>query len=342
MPRWKIMNLDRYIAFLGLLAALALAPSCRDASEAPIVTAVPTLAPVGSYDGPIPGDGAGNTGEEAPTTSSEEDEKAGYDLYAEGNFGAAEEKLIAALEKTSLVTGDRARIARIAAKLGDVKMQQAQPKDAEPYFQRALDMMVQDGATSGVEFATTKNSLAFALYKMSRWPEAETIYKDAIKAWDSCGTTTLARAQTLNNLGGLYKAQDRFAEAEAYYLQSLEMKKVLIARDATTIGASHYNLAQLYDAWGRNEDAARRYNVALAVWSLNPEVHANHIAQTRIGYATTLRKLKRDKDALRIEAGDPPESFDDYWPEEANSGKPPQPPVMHQIVEKAPPAPPAP
>ena len=53
-------------------------------------------------------------------------------------------------------------------------------------------------------------------------------------------------ATSLNNLAGLYKSQGRYAEAEPFYQQALEMRRELLGDRHPSVATSLNNLAALY------------------------------------------------------------------------------------------------
>ncbi len=62
-------------------------------------------------------------------------------------------------------------------------------------------------------------------------------------------------ATSLNNLALLYRAQDRFEEAESLYQRSVSIKEQALGPDHPALAASLNNLANLYRDQGRYEEA---------------------------------------------------------------------------------------
>jgi len=62
-------------------------------------------------------------------------------------------------------------------------------------------------------------------------------------------------ASILSNLAGLYESQGRYDQAEALYLQALELRKRLLGEEHPAVASSLNNLALLYKSQGRYDQA---------------------------------------------------------------------------------------
>ncbi|MEJ6479545.1 MAG: tetratricopeptide repeat protein, partial [Octadecabacter sp.] len=116
------------------------------------------------------------------------------------------------------------------------------------------------------EYATQLNNLAEVVRAQGRFPEAETLYREALEIGRATiGTEHPDYATNLNNLAGVVQAQGRFTEAEVLYREALEI-------DRTTIGMGHpdyakhlNNLAGAVEAQGRFPEAEALYREALKI-----------------------------------------------------------------------------
>ncbi|MBI4781362.1 MAG: tetratricopeptide repeat protein [Oscillatoriophycideae cyanobacterium NC_groundwater_1537_Pr4_S-0.65um_50_18] len=70
-------------------------------------------------------------------------------------------------------------------------------------------------------------------------------------------------ANSLNWLGYLYKSQGRYSEAEALYVQALELRQRLLGEEHSAVANILNNLAGLYDSQGRYSEAEPLYVQAL-------------------------------------------------------------------------------
>jgi CHAT domain-containing protein/tetratricopeptide (TPR) repeat protein len=73
-------------------------------------------------------------------------------------------------------------------------------------------------------------------------------------------------AASLNALGGLYKVQARYADAEPLFRKSLAINEKAFGSDHQNVAQSLTYLAQLYEAQGRYADAEPLYKRSLAIY----------------------------------------------------------------------------
>jgi tetratricopeptide (TPR) repeat protein len=66
-------------------------------------------------------------------------------------------------------------------------------------------------------------------------------------------------------LGGIYKAQSQFSEAEKWYKKSVKVTREQLGERHPDVASSFNNLAALYDTMGRYEDALPLYTQALEI-----------------------------------------------------------------------------
>jgi Tfp pilus assembly protein PilF/predicted Ser/Thr protein kinase len=127
------------------------------------------------------------------------------------------------------------------------------------------------------QIARTLSDLGFNLHDGGRLDEAAVHLQAAIAQHDRLGTTGAERAPPLNNYASLLEDQERFAEAEPLFRQSLAIRQQAHA-GAKSIARAHHNLARLLLQTGRIEEARRE---AEAAWSLRrtpqPASHADRL-----------------------------------------------------------------
>lgn len=132
--------------------------------------------------------------------------------------------------------------------------------------------------------------------------EAETLLRTAVEKAESVGRPHWRLSTSLNNLAEVYRRQRRFAEAEPLYLRAIEIDQRLLREDsrarsvpirdsgislsygdpASDLASGLNNLALLYDAQGRFEEAAFYFEQAIGA-AESPLLLRN--------YAVTLRHL---------------------------------------------------
>jgi CHAT domain-containing protein/tetratricopeptide (TPR) repeat protein len=85
-------------------------------------------------------------------------------------------------------------------------------------------------------------------------------------------------ARTLNNLGALYQAQGRYAQAEPLYKRSLAIKEKALGPDHPDVALSLNNLAELYRAQGSYAEAEPAYKRSLVIWEKSVGPDHPHVA----------------------------------------------------------------
>jgi tetratricopeptide (TPR) repeat protein len=105
------------------------------------------------------------------------------------------------------------------------------------------------------------NDLGLQAYYQVRYPEAESLYRQALKAYDSLESPKAAdRAITVNNLATLLRAEARYPEAEALLVDRLQQAEAATGPDSLEAGHAAAGLAALYWAW---EDVPKAESFAL-------------------------------------------------------------------------------
>ena len=109
-------------------------------------------------------------------------------------------------------------------------------------------------------------------------------------------------ATSLNNLAVLYREQGKYAKAESVYKRALASLEKLFGPDDARVGAALSGLAVVYREQGRYSEADTYFKRALPILekSLDPD-HPN-VETTLENYAQLLRKIKRDAEAVKLEA----------------------------------------
>jgi tetratricopeptide (TPR) repeat protein len=94
------------------------------------------------------------------------------------------------------------------------------------------------------------------------------------KAIDLAPESSQYLATIINDLGGLYYEQDRYAEAEPLYLCSLTIREKQLGANHPSIASSLSNLAGFYESIGRYVEAEPLYLRSLAI--REKQLGANH------------------------------------------------------------------
>jgi tetratricopeptide (TPR) repeat protein len=102
-------------------------------------------------------------------------------------------------------------------------------------------------------------------YQAGRYTEAEKHWMSALKEAEEFGEQDPRLATSLNNLGLLYHAQGKYAQAEPLHHRALATYRKALGLEHPYVATSLDNLAGLYRAQGRYTEAAPRYQRSLAI-----------------------------------------------------------------------------
>ena len=115
-----------------------------------------------------------------------------------------------------------------------------------------------------------------------------------------CGetrTTDDRLAASLSNLGTVYRAQGRYAEAEKLYRRALELREGNFGAAHPEVAVVVNNLATLYHAEGRTAEAEPLFRRALAIWEQFPGQEDRHLATALNNLAGIYRATSRFAEA---------------------------------------------
>ena len=135
---------------------------------------------------------------------------------------------------------------------------------AEPWYERCVEVVGDRLGDEHPDVALSLNNLAGLYNAQGRYSDAEPLYVEALEMRKRVlGDEHPDVAQSLNNLAGLYYSQGRYSDAEPLYVEALEMRKRLLGDEHPKVALSLNNLAGLYKAQGRYSDAEPLYVEAL-------------------------------------------------------------------------------
>ena len=174
--------------------------------------------------------------------------------------------------------------------------------EALPALQQSLALREKALGPEHPDVATDLNNLAALYHAQGAYAKAEPLYQRSLKIWEKAlGLDHPDVAQSLNNLAALYHAQGAYAKAEPLYQRSLKIKEKVLGPEHAAVATSLNNLAELYRAQGAYAKAEPLFRRGLKILEKTfPNGHPN-LATGYENYAVSLRKLKRDEEALEYE-----------------------------------------
>ncbi|AOX04211.1 tetratricopeptide repeat protein [Moorena producens PAL-8-15-08-1] len=157
---------------------------------------------------------------------------------------------------------------------------------AEPWYEKCLDITKSRLGEDHPDVATSRSYLAYLYQAQGRYHEAEPLYVQALDMRKQLlGQDHPHVAESLNNLAFLYRAQGRYHEAEPLYVQALDMRKQLLGQDHPHVAESLNNLGYLYQAQGRYHEAEPLYVQALEMRKQLLGQEHPHVATSRANLA---------------------------------------------------------
>ena len=189
-----------------------------------------------------------------------------------------EAKAIAAFEAAIVrreVLTDPTPLATSLGYLAALYRSQGRYGDAEPLYQRSLQIREQQLGADHPDTATSLNNLAELYRSQGRYGEAEPLYQRSLQIDQQVyGEDHPEIATDLNNLAALYESQGRYGEAEPLYQRSLQIYEQQLGAEHPTTATSLNNLAGLYKSQGRYGEAEPLYLRSLQI--IEQQLGADH------------------------------------------------------------------
>lgn len=153
----------------------------------------------------------------------------------------------------------------------------------------ALEIQRRELGPRHPDVLTSLGNLATLTGRSGDPDSALALHKEVLALRRARGPDEQSVAVTLNNMGSLLLGADRYAEAEPYLREALDIQLRLLPREHPDVALSMSNLASLYREQGRYDDAEPLYREALALrrsvlgpW--HPRVGISHYQIARLHY----------------------------------------------------------
>jgi tetratricopeptide (TPR) repeat protein len=113
-----------------------------------------------------------------------------------------------------------------------------------------------------------------------RFPEAEQLFRDALRLSEQSPEDAVRRATSLNNLAFTLHALGHYDAAERNYREALTIREAALGKDHADVGQSCNNLAELYRVLGRYAEAEPLHQRARAIRARQFGPEHPEVAQT--------------------------------------------------------------
>lgn len=228
---------------------------------------------------------------------------AGGRAYGQRKFAEAEQFLVAAAREAEGFGPQDRRLIQSLNSLGRLYQDEAKYAEAEPLFQRSLEIVKKAKGPEHPDVAASLDNLAWLYHDQAKDADSEAFYQRALAIREKAlGPEHPEVATSLDNLAWLYHDSGKHAEIEALYRRALAILEKAYGPEHPDVGQSLHNLAGLYTSQARYTEAEPLYKRALAILekTFGPE-HPN-VADALENYADLLHKMGREDEAAKTEA----------------------------------------
>jgi tetratricopeptide (TPR) repeat protein len=186
----------------------------------------------------------------------------GVVLRDSGHYDEAEPLLREAAERAKKTLGPAsADTQAYVANFAVLHHRRGTSETAEPMVREAVEVLRSQGKTGTAAFADQLGRLSRCLLDQKKYAEAEAVLRDCIASHQNRPSNEWVTFHMRSLLGSVLLDQKRFAEAEPFLLQGyqgLKEREAELSKDSRSrIVQALERLVELYDAWGKEAEAAR-------------------------------------------------------------------------------------
>ena len=188
--------------------------------------------------------------------------------------------------------------ASLAHKVACYLLRRGRYTEAEPLFQRALQIREQALGPEHLEVAATLNTMAVLSLNQSKFAQAEPLFQRALQIREQALEPEHPEvAATLNCLAILSYDQGKFAEAESLFQRALQIWEQALGPGHLRVATALNNLAELSWSLGRFAEAEQLVRRALQIREQAMEPEHPDVGETLSILANLLREQERYSEA---------------------------------------------
>lgn len=239
--------------------------------------------------------------------------------YRTGDYAAVEAAYSKAVKESELLDAADPRRSLAVWKLATACQEQGKYKEAQPLFEKALQIdrdILGTTLTSRSETTTSSNRptdkttkdvirdlgfLAINLQTQGNFAAAEPLWKEAVELqeqlWPNAAETAVTHAEFARNL----LRQKKAAAAQSQVMRAVEIDEKLFGKEHLNVSQDLVLLAEIYEAQKNAADEEACYKRVLAIQEKLLGQKNVQFIQFKQKYANFLRSHKRDAEALKIE-----------------------------------------
>lgn len=223
----------------------------------------------------------------------------GKRAYGRGDYAEAERLFRAALKEAENLN-DPELIAESNVYLGGTYAGQEKWDEAEKFFIKAIEIRERIGDKDSNEITYALSNLGLVYAEQKKYDKAEVILRRAITIREKTQSPDLA--VTLLNLGKVYAEQKKLTEAQVVYEKAFEL--FLLSEDLNIDGIRNVlnNLILTYEETKNYKKLEPAYRAIIDVIGKNYSMNDSSLITYLEKYAALLRTLKRNAEAIKVEA----------------------------------------
>ena len=130
-------------------------------------------------------------------------------------------------------------------------------EESEKHYRRALVLREKSLGAAHPSTALMTLNLADVLQAQKKYAQAEKLQRSVLPIFEAAHGDDPKTATALNNLGANLRMQERYKEAEPVLRRALAMKEKTLGSMSQSVANTLSNLAQVCEALGNKEEAAK-------------------------------------------------------------------------------------
>ncbi len=218
-------------------------------------------------------------------------------LQEEGQWDASRQMLRHSLAARRQHYGDRhPKVAESRGDLARLEHLLGHYAVAESLYRQVVQLKLEIHGANHWSVADSKNSLALTISHQGRKEEAVVLQRQAIEIVRGLSQQDLEVATMASNLAVLLSELRRFEEAEALFLESLDIRRQALGERHPLVGQTYLTLGQLYRRQGQLARAQGLFELAASIAQNLPAGH-RAIAYPSLALADLLLERQRGGEA---------------------------------------------
>lgn len=173
-----------------------------------------------------------------------------------GDFAAAADLWVQALEALDSIPDEDARVALTLDRLADCLCKQNRKAQAVPVLEYCVDLKERVLGGDHIELANTLNNLAEVFYSMGMFQKAQPLSERIMSIYEQVfGSEHLGLAMIATFLALIYHGQKDFQKAEPLYKRALSIKQKVLGYNHSEVALLIENYAALLYETNRSDEA---------------------------------------------------------------------------------------